>query len=241
MDVKGDKMSDVKDVKEVNELTKETLEKTDNEQELSDSSPEEFGDLFGTTDNKIPYSRFKEVNDERKALKAELENVKSSVKTQVEDIVLKEQMKALTQQSKQDELSFDDLDPIQNNSDISVLKEELNMLKNQLKTVSEFTENNVLNQNLQQLKSAFPGMNEEHVLALKKMHPNSDLEECAKYSHDKFTSHTKKLYNQMIEEKKVAQSQKSVLGAERIRNLKPEEQPKDLEEARVAFMKFMKE
>lgn len=225
---------DVKEVEKNEEIVKE---------EKSDSSPEELGnfdDLFGSTDNKIPYSRFKEVNDEKKALKAELDKTKTSIKEQVEEALLKEQMKALV--APKDEWNLDSIDanaPV--NTEVNSLKEELALLKGQLKIVSEFTENNALKQNLDNLRSSFPGMDEEHVLALKKMHPDANLEECAKYSHDKFNKHIKNLWNKTVEEKKAAQAQKSVIGAERIRNLKPEDKPKTLDEARAAFMKFTKD
>jgi len=73
------------------------------------------------------------------------------------------------------------------------------------------------------------------------MHPDVSLEECAKFSHDKFYSHAKNIYEKMLEDKKAAQERKVISASEKMRNLKPEEKPKSLAEAKAAMEKFMKE
>lgn len=228
---------EIKDVKE--EVKEEKVEvKSDSS---SDEKEFSFEELTGMGEKKIPYNRFKEVNDEKKALKVELENMKTSVKQEIEEAILKEQVKAMANKPVDE---FDDLlseYPSKGNEDISGLKNEIKVLQDQLKNVADFTEQNALKQEINSLKKAFPSMNEEHVLTLKKMHKDASLEECAKFSHDQFLGHAKQVYEKMLEEKKAAKDSKLVTGAERIRNLKPEEKPKSLAEARAAMYKFMKE
>jgi hypothetical protein len=132
-------------------------------------------------------------------------------------------------------------EPVVANKDVDTLKGEVEALRNQLKAVSEFTEKNALTQEMKQLKTSFPAMNNEHVLAIKKLRPDLALDECAKHSHDMFLSHAKETYQSMLEKKKADAETKKVTGPERIRNLKPGEAPKDLDKAKELMMKFMKD
>jgi len=56
-----------------------------------------FDEIFGSEESKqIPYGRFKQVNEEKKALKAEIDNLKAQQEKIIQDAVLRAKMEAMT-------------------------------------------------------------------------------------------------------------------------------------------------
>jgi len=227
MDEKSNNEKDVK-IEEPKQETPTSPSNSQNESEIS-----EFEQLSNFTENKIPYSRFKEVNDERKTLKQELDNLKSQINSKVEEAVYQAKMKNLIDNTQIPSYAAPEED-----IEINVLKNEVNELKSQLQQFSRATESNLIKQELKQLKEIFPAMSEEHVLALRKTNPNASIEECAKYSHDQFSSHAKKVYEKLLQEKKQAAEnlKTSISSFPKLPSMKPEERPKTIKEV-TAFIK----
>jgi len=238
----GDK--DEKDTKQ-EDVKKEEAEATSAEETNEEKDEYGYDSIVGTKENKIPYSRFKEVNDKGKAAQAELDDLKASMNDQVNEAV---KMKMLEDKLlNTEEAPVDDysqyLDPDNNSAqtkaEVSELKAQIAQLTNQVQEVSAFAEQKALDQDLKVLKKEFPAMNTEHVLAIKKMKPNVSLEEIAKYSNDTFNNHAKETYQAMLEKKKSDAEKKKTVGVERIRNITADEKPKDIKDAKALMLKFM--
>lgn len=192
----------------------------------------------------IPYSRFKEVLDAKKEQERkvkELEKVYNDklVNTQREIQTYYETELAKMQRLAQDPYAtVSEPDPTETkfgsvNQELTILKTELERLKNESETQK-------INGEINKLKSVYPDMDDEHVFAVKKMKPDWTLEECAEYSHSKYGNLVKTRLNKLIEAKKEA-AKKQVLVSDGKISLTPEQKPKTKEEARKAYMNYMQQ
>jgi hypothetical protein len=233
------------DVKQEEQKEETKEEETSVEEKASSTDPDEelYESVVGSKENKIPYSRFKEVNDAKKAAEAKIAEFESEVEARVEQEVRNRliEQELVNKTRTDDEFNFLSETEDTTKKEIEDLKGTIKQLSNQLEGVARYTEENILKQQLKQLKESFPAMNEEHVLAAKKLSPKADLEELAKYSNDMFLSHAKGIYQKMLDEKKVQANKAKVTGAERIKAMKPKEAPKSLEEAKDLMLKFVQE
>jgi hypothetical protein len=240
-------MSDQKEDVKQEEAKADEKAKATNE-EVSEASADEkeeeelYETIMGNKENKIPYSRFKEVNDAKKAAEAKIAELEAGISARVDQAVKDKliEQQLLNKPEIEEDYSF--LDPDSGTKqEVEALKQQISELAAQVQGVSQYTEENILKQELKNLKAIFPAMNEEHVLAAKKLSPNTSLEEIAKYSNDMFNNHAKKVFNEMIEQKKKAAETAKVVKKEAIKALPPEEKPKTMAEARKIMMQFMDE
>lgn len=239
----SDTKEDVKqeEAKEPNEKTKAAMEEAKESEASAEEKVDEYDSIMGSKENKIPYSRFKEVNDAKKAAEVKIAELEAGVDSRVAEAV-KNQMieQQLLNKPQEEDYSFLDPAPVDGTKqEVEALKEQIAVLGEQLQGVSRYTEENILKQELKNLKTIFPAMNEEHVLAAKKLSPNTSLEEIAKYSNDMFTNHAKEVFNKMIEQKKNAAETAKVVKKEAIKSLPPDAKPKTVAEATKLMMQFI--
>jgi hypothetical protein len=229
---------EAKDVKE--EVEESTTEEVENGSEsATDKGGEsDFSDveLFGGQERDIPYSRFKEVNSKKKEAERELKHLQADMDSRVQDAVYKKELQLrreyenrLAAQDTTNDYGYDNYES-SDSAEVRALKAEVESLKKTVGDATNEIEKDKLKRELKSLKKEYPALQEEHVMAVAKIRPNWSWEECAEYSHQKMAAHVKNQYESMVANKKEAAKRKP-LGAEGIRNMKPEERPKSFQEA----------
>jgi len=223
-------------------------EAKDVKEEPKDSSPEvsdEDLDLVSSDNRNIPYARFKDVNDKRKEMERELKTLKSQMDHKVQDEVYRKEMelrrayedRLAAQQTGGNDFGYDDQETVGSNREIESLKAELSELKKTFTDVSTDYERQRIKGEVASLKDVYPELDEEHVYAMKRAKPEWTWEDCAEYSHNKFSKMVESRFKNMIEKKK-ADAKKKVLGSEGLRNIKPEDKPKSWAEARKKVAQY---
>lgn len=239
-----------KDVKEEVEesTTKEVVNESDSttdKDKNEDESNDEDVDLFGGQEGDIPYARFKEVNSKKKEAEKELNVLKNDMQSQVDDAVYRRELELrreyedrLTNMQSTNDDSYDDYESGES-ADIKALKQEVSELQKTVKDNVSDLERDKLQRNIKSLKKEYPALQEEHVMAIAKIRPKWSWEECAEYSHKIMKTHVNNIYTDMVEQKKVAAKKKVTLGAEGLRNMKPEDKPKTFAEAAEKAVQFL--
>ena len=190
-------------------------------------------------DRKIPYKRFKEVNDQMKALKNELERKEkeSAIFAKEKELILaQEKLKLREELSKKasDADLWDGLDPVEAVDDpVSRQFNELrSVIDKQGQTIQALlgqTKTQELNQRLVELKEVHPHMDEEAVLGWKKVMPEKTLDELAELSHTRNEGMIKNYVQSLLNKKKTQtqtittetkEAQAPGLGLQRPKNMK---------------------
>jgi hypothetical protein len=207
---------------------------------------EEKLDLTEGTNRSIPYARFKEKVEAFNTLKAEQEGLKEQFVKQTEDRdrqwkqYYEAEISAL-QRANQNTDIYDDYEtPAVDKAyeeKVSTLAERLEKAELKLADINAKEESRFLKSEMVKLKEVFPEAVEEHVLALKKVKPNMTLEQCAERSHRLFEDNIKAKYERMMETKREA-AKKTVLTGGKI-NIKPEERPKTMKQARDLLAQYL--
>jgi len=227
------------DVKtEVTETSAETKE--DVKTESSTETKEDEFDFESDENRNIPYARFKKVNDKRKDVERKLKTFEAQMDVKVQDGVYRKEMELRrdyedrllsANKTNTDDFSYDDQNSVGTTREMDTLKQELSEIKKTLNDVSTQSERDRIKTTVSSLKDIYPELDEEHVYAMKRARPEWAWEDCAEYSHKKFSTHLQNKWKEMVENKKKA-ALKKVTGSEGIRNLKPEDKPKTFKEAR---------
>jgi hypothetical protein len=211
----------------------EALESTPEAKPESQSSDSQNVD---STDRPIPYARFKEKVTEVKDLKraveklaAEKELYGQQIAQQYQSYYESELAKVKRMGEQQTDYSY--TQPVEDQR-VGAISQEVNTLKNNIQKLQQEAETYKLQNQMGGLKPIYPEMDEEHVFSIKRLKPDWSLEECAEYSHKHFEEKINGRVRQMIEKKKEA-AKKPVFGDGSKINLKPEERPKNLKEARA--------
>jgi len=234
----------------MDELEKDVKEIQDSSTETSSDQDVKEGKV---TDRAIPYSRFKEKVDQVKDLEKQINKIRteseaSTAKTRAEMQSYYESEIARIQRdlsAKSNEDTFDsylhdeDTSKISKayDSKVSGLLQEINELKSTVKDLATTRETEVLRGQVTKLKDVYPSMDEEHVYAIKKIKPDWSLEECAEYSHNKWEEKLQSKFTKMMEEKKQA-AKKPVFGPDGKLNIKPNERPKSISEAKKMMLQW---
>lgn len=198
------------------------------------------------SDRAIPYERFKEKVSEVKDLKKQLEKL-AVEKEQYAGEVAKQyqtyyesEMAKLKRTYEQNDISY--VDPSvsvakQYDTRVDTINTEVANLRKTVERLHNEAESYKLQSQVKDLKNVFPEMDEEHVYAIKKLKPDWDLEECAEYSHKHFENIVKAKYEKMLESKKQA-AKKPIFGDGGKINIKPEDRPKTMKDARAKMMAY---
>jgi hypothetical protein len=242
-------MANEQDVKETVE-TSTTPVKGSTDTATADESKEAFVEEAKRT---IPYSRFKEKVDETKELNKQLKNLNSEkdqavakayaeAQTYYESEIskLQRQYTAQTQDIDLSAYSGDETSKVTKVYDekINNLHGTISELKKNLEHLSGDYETQKLNTRLESLKQVYPSIDETFVLGIKKAKPDWSLEECAEYVHNKIEGLGKNKYDKIMDDKKKA-AKVRVIGEDGKINLKPEERPKNFQDAKKKLAQFL--
>jgi hypothetical protein len=209
---------------------------------------EEKLDLTEGTNRTIPYARFKEKVEGYNNLKAEVEKIQEQFVKQTEERdrqwkqYYEAEMSAMARQNQNTDVYEDyDTDPVQKSYEdkVSKLVERLEKAEGRLAQIDEKEESRFLKSEMAKLREIYPEAGEEHVLALKKVKPNLTLEQCAERSHKYFMDNVNAKYSKMMEAKKEA-AKKTVITGGKI-NIKPEDKPRTMKEAKEFLAKYLED
>jgi hypothetical protein len=196
---------------------KETTEEVVEDQESSTEELNEFDELFGVSEDtgKIPYNRFKQVNDEKNELKEQVNALKASVDAQIAEAVRNAKLDNLVNKPADEieEFTFED----NSSKEINELKAMIEKQANELRGMQQETRYKELSSQIKTLKTSFPEMDEDTVLAYKQKRPDLPLEELAKYSHDRNRKKIEDAVTRILNEKKEAAKQNKVIGKEALK------------------------
>lgn len=214
----------------------------------SDTGDEDLNlDLFETEKKTVPYTVFKERNAKLREAERKLKTIDSDVQRRVQDEVYRREMELrrhyesrLAGQSQDvNDFTYGD-ETAAPSKEVELMRREIQTLKQGLNEVSTASEQDRIRREVTTLKHEFPALDEEHVYAIKRARPEWSWEECAEHSHNKFKTHLETKWKELVEKKKVA-STKKVVGAEGLRNLKPEDRPKTWADARKKMADYYKD
>lgn len=175
----------------------------------------------------VPYSRFKEKNEEAKALKSQLEAVEERHRSEVERLIHEQEaLRAL--KSKENEAIFD----VEDDSDkeIKGLKTTITSLTKKLENLEGVQSQAQLSMQIEKLQAKYPEADTLAVLGWKKHKPDIDLEEAMEMSHNRNLERGQKLVKDLIEKKK-AKKESSIPTKEFGFKLKDSEKPKTVQDA----------
>jgi hypothetical protein len=179
---------------------------------------------------KIPYDRFKEVNEKAKALQRELEETKSrydsDLRKEVENAELRAMARARASTKEEDVYVSDDST---DSGQVAQLVGKLKALESKLEQLDGKTSENVLRSQIKELERIYPDADIKAVLGWKKVTPKADLEELMQISHQETNEKFEKKMRALIDNKK--EKSKKALPNSGLISLKEGEKPKSLRDA----------
>lgn len=186
---------------------------------------------------KVPYQRFKEVNDSKKTLQAQIEALKKGRDEDVRRAVELAELRvkqSLAAAKEEEDLSS--VEPWQR--EVHHVKSVLDQAKAELNSVKAEVEQTKLEAQLDRLKEKFPEADDLAVLGWKKQQPHADLADLMELSHARNLERQEAAVRRLVETKK--QRRESVVPVrEGGIKLKPEERPKNLTDVRKLIRKHM--
>lgn len=185
----------------------------------------------------IPYGRFKEINEQKKALEAQVKHLQSQFEVSrqraEQDAELRAEMRL---RREKEEVALADEDPWTKigkkaDSQYQNLEMKVRELNEQLKAKE-------LNETLKDLKNKFPHANELAALGIKKANPSVDLEEIMASLHQNTVEAAEGIVRGVLDQKK-KKAESTVPTRSQGFKLKEEDRPKSIKDATRAAMKWL--
>ena len=188
-------------------------------------------------EQKVPYTRFQQVNQEKQKLKEELVKIKSGL----DEIVAKEKIKMQKQLLEElgtkapegDDKVYDEDTHVEREKKYYVKK--LDAIEKTLESIINDSNQSKVDKEIQSLVEVYPEADDVTLRAFKQFYPDRDLERFAKHQHEKIMGKINDKMKKTIEEKKKqSQSRHTFFDNEDIPklNIKEEDRPKTMREAR---------
>lgn len=186
---------------------------------------------------KVPYERFKAVNDSKKTLQAQIDTLTKSKEADIRRAVELAELRvkqSLATEKQEQELS--EVEPWQR--EVHQAKVALNETRAELSSVRAEVEQTKLEAQLDRLKEKFPEADDLAVLGWKKQQPQADLADLMELSHARNLERQEAAVRKLVETKR-QRNQAVVPMREGGIKLKPEERPKSLTDVRKLIKKHM--
>lgn len=194
-------------------------------------------------DNKIPYSRFKEVNEKAKNFELQLEDYKEDSREQLNNITAQYEARiaALSAAPKETEPYEDYLnqDDSPSNTEVSALINEIKSLKEEVTSIKSSNSRAKTESQISNLKEKYPKADVNAVLGWAKVMPNSSIGELMEKSHVDTTNNVKAAIREILDAKSAKARRAVPLGEGGGIKLKDEEKPKTVKGANKAFRDFI--
>lgn len=200
----------------------------------------EDSDLELLTDTKkVPYDRFKAVNDKARSAQRELEEMRLRYESDIRRASEDAELRALARSQKEKESTpdYSSEDPWDRNA--RILEEQITNLKREVSSLKGETSEQRLQSELVKLENQFPEADKMAVLGWYKAKPGSSLEELMELSHSKNVERTETAIKNLLEKKKAKARQAVPTALSSIR-LGSKDRPKTFKEARALMAQAMK-
>src|SRR3990167_3796214 len=185
--------ADVQNTTDSSAVEEETIQAKADSEEAPDVTEDDLKDL--QEQQKVPYSRFKEKNDEAKNLKMQLAEAESRYK---QAIVEREAWASAQAKARPDDtFDLDVQDP-----KVAAMESRLEQLTQKLSLLETQTGQERLSTQVERLKSKYPEADVMAVLGWKKQDSRADLEDLMELSHNKNVERVEKKFKEFIEKKK---------------------------------------
>ena len=213
--------ADVQNTTDSSAVEEETIQAKADSEEAPDVTEDDLKDL--QEQQKVPYSRFKEKNDEAKNLKMQLAEAESRYK---QAIVEREAWASAQAKARPDDtFDLDVQDP-----KVAAMESRLEQLTQKLSLLETQTGQERLSTQVERLQSKYPEADVMAVLGWKKQDSRADLEDLMELSHNKNVERVEKKFKEFIEKKK--QKAKAPIPAlDAGFKIKDSERPKNVKEA----------
>lgn len=245
-DGQGQESSKEADAKKTSEA--DSSKATDTEALKAKESEELDLDESDLTDvdesQKVPYARFKQVNDKVKERDRAIETYKAQTQAQMQNLVAElEALRSIKSQNVQTQddsgiLDLDQMDPGQ--KVIQNLVKEIHALKGQVTNLSNKTSQESLKFKVDEAIKKFPKADKLAVMGIMKYDPALDIEEVAESLHQKVMAERTEGIKELIERKKKKAAAGTLpLSETGMVRLKESEKPKSVKEASERLKSFM--
>lgn len=205
--------------------------KADSESELDEK------DLDALREQKnVPYSRFKEVNEEKKTYQQQLKEMERRYQEAESRAQIASRMQS--QSHKEDEIDLSLLDDSIVAKENRELKNQLQSVLGRLERIESSSKESGLRSQIAEAKARFPEADELAVLGWAKTNPQLDILELAEMSHNRTVEAAERQLNKLLEQKKERAKKASIPTMTGGLNLKGQEKPKSISEAMKLVRKF---
>lgn len=151
---------------------------------------------FGKSGHAIPYSRFQQVNDEKKELKNKLDELTSQFSSKLETERMRIQEQLLTEIGLRGETAdLEDVGP-------KVVDKRLEVLQRKIEALESDRFQSRIDQDIKRLTEIYPQADELTLRAYRQIKPSGDLEEFAKFQHEAINNKVEGRYKEYVESKK---------------------------------------
>jgi hypothetical protein len=231
-------MSETKNVNESANDVKEALNSSNEVNKLAELEEIIGG---GSSEQNIPYSRFKEVISERNSLRDQMNALQKDYEKKLNEEILKIKAQKFfsgNEDKAEEDLFVEEVNEPRMDKATSQLLKEFESLRSELSEIKKEKSEERLLSEIGKARKSFEFMNEHQVLAWKKLHPNYDIEQLAELSHNQNKKFITEKYQSYLDKKK-KEADISISGPELIRTIKEKAEIKDNKAASEAMKKFL--
>lgn len=224
------------DVKQESEPSTDETKKEDKKEEFEGL---EESDLNALEEQKsVPYGRFKEKNEEAKLLNERLQTMEQHYKGEVNRAIQDAEIRAHAKfQKEQDTLLAESaIDPMERQN--QELTAKISRLEETITSVVDTQSIASARTRISDLETKFPNADTEAVLGWNKLQ-SRPLEELMEKSHRDNTDRATKLVRNILDAKSKRAEQRGVPVIPTGIRIKPEDKPKDLQEAKRMALKYL--
>lgn len=186
----------------------------------------------------VPYNRFREVNEEKKALKKERENLLNRHQQELTTLAAQYEAKILAQQNAQSPYEVEYSEQEADTASAKALLKKIQMLEGKIGQIEGQGRQAQVRSDLSRLSAQYPEADTDAVLGWHKVYPEADLQDLMEKSHNDNLSRVNKRLANILEEKKKKQTRGLPVGGSSFR-LKESERPKTFNDAAKMAKQFL--
>ena len=178
---------------------------------------------------KVPYDRFREVNEKAKSYQKQLEETKSRYETDLrKEVEMAELRLAAKFKPKEEEIYL--TSETSSDRQVASLMQKISSLESKIENLDSRASESSLSSQIEKLEKTYPEADAMAVLGWKKAQPNANIEDLMALSHQRGIEKVEKAIRGLIEKKK-EKSKSAVPTQSGLISLKEGEKPKSLREA----------
>src|SRR3990167_2641814 len=196
-------------------------------------------DLEKVSTHKVPYKRFKEVNDELKRYRKELEAQKTQMDKEMRLLLAEEKLKlqeAYAGRYRTEEIETE-YDPVK--LELQALRKSQTDLAEELDRVRGEKRRVDLDKEIESARELYPYADDYAILGIKKSRPEMSIKDIAELLHNNVNSKIEAKYKELISKKKKNIEKTLTDDSAKVAPKDPQK-PKTFKDAKAAAMAFLK-